>query len=105
MRQPAGGFHQFFRSGAAGPFQQIEDLGGLAAIAGSLGLGKPGLGAAFGRLLGRRGLAGRLGLGRRNVGATWRSAGLFVSLWLLAACRGGGAVFFWYGGHFQFLLG
>src|ERR1019366_1434080 len=89
MRQPSGGFHQFFRSGAAGPFQQVEDLGGLAAAAGSFGL------------------ANRLGLGGRKVGATWRNAGLFASFRLLTRCRGcGGAVFFWnQRGHFQVLLG
>ena len=37
MRLPAGGFHQFLGGDAAGPLQQVEDLGGLAAIAG-LGL-------------------------------------------------------------------
>jgi hypothetical protein len=44
MRQPAGGFHEFFRSGAAGPFEQVENLGGLAAIAGNFGLGNLGVG-------------------------------------------------------------
>ena len=35
MRLPAGGFHEFFQGGAAGPFQQVQDLGGLAALAGA----------------------------------------------------------------------
>jgi len=70
MRQPAGGFHQFFRSGAAGPLQQVEDLGGLATTTGSFGLGDLALGAALVRFLCGVGLAGRLGLGGRNVGAT-----------------------------------
>src|SRR6266851_3435586 len=106
MRKPACGFHQFLRSGAAGPFQQVEDLGGLAAVAGSFGLGNLGLGAALGRFLCGRGLAGRLGLRGRDVGATWRNSGLLVRFQLLAACRGCGvALFFWNQlGHLQCYL-
>src|ERR1035437_8619101 len=35
VRLPAGGFHEFLPGGAAGAFQQVEDLGGLAALAGA----------------------------------------------------------------------
>src|ERR1035437_1938513 len=103
MRQPAGGFHQFLGSGPARAFQEVEDLGGLAADAGSFGLGNLGLGAAFGRFLGWSGLVSRLGLGGRNVGATWRNASLLVRFRLLAACRGCvSAVSFWnQRGHLQ----
>src|SRR5260370_376633 len=96
VRQPAGGLHQVLGSGAAGPFQQVQDLGSFAAVAGNLRFGDLALGAALGRFLGGRGVAGRLGLGGRNVGATWRNASLFVRFRLLAACCGcGGGVFFW----------
>ena len=35
VRLPAGGFPEFLQGGAAGAFQQVEDLGGLAALAGA----------------------------------------------------------------------
>jgi hypothetical protein len=70
MRQPAGGFHQFFRSRAARPFQQVEDFGSLAAITCNFGLGNLDLAASFGRFLGGFGPAGLLSLGARNVGVT-----------------------------------
>jgi hypothetical protein len=33
VRLPASGFHQFFRCGATGPFQQFQELLGLTAFA------------------------------------------------------------------------
>ena len=36
VRLPAGGFHEFLQGGAAGVLQQVEDLGGLAALAGAV---------------------------------------------------------------------
>src|SRR5262249_37911979 len=42
VRQPAGGFLQFLRLGAAWPFQQLQDRSRLAAVAGASGLGHAG---------------------------------------------------------------
>src|ERR1035438_5063366 len=42
MRLPSGSFLEFFGSGAAGPLQQVEDLGGLAALPEALGLRRRG---------------------------------------------------------------
>src|SRR5260370_485509 len=38
MREPAGYFHQLFCGGAARTLQQVQDFGGLAALAGYLRL-------------------------------------------------------------------
>jgi hypothetical protein len=64
---PAGGFHQFGQGRALGLFQEGDDMGSLAALAGRGGLG---LGAAFRRLLAPAGLSGRLGFRGRG---TWLS--------------------------------
>jgi hypothetical protein len=90
MRLPASGFHQFLGGYAARPLQQIQDLGGLAAVPGRLGLF-----LALGRFLGGPGLLARLGFLRRHVGALLRNTGLFLGFRLVACCRGlGGAGFF-----------
>jgi hypothetical protein len=65
VRQPTGGLDQLLRGDAAGPFEKIEDLGGLAAQARRLG--SVGEDAARGRFLGRDGLAGGLPFGGRDV--------------------------------------
>src|SRR5712691_6276224 len=54
---PSGRLREFLQGDAAGPFQQIDDLGRFAAAAGSDGF------------LGARGFSGWLALGRRNGGA------------------------------------
>src|SRR6185369_756302 len=71
MRLPAGRFHQFLGGCPAWPFQQVEDLGGLAAVAGA-----GGFRGAFGRILRGSGLLPRLALLWRDVGATRASGGL-----------------------------
>src|ERR1039458_7230052 len=38
VRLPSGGFPEFLARGAARAFQQVEDLGGFAALAGAGGL-------------------------------------------------------------------
>src|ERR1017187_10227530 len=55
VRLPAGGFHKFLPGGAARALQQVEDLGGLAALAGDgrLLLGGLGRRGAFVGLLRR----------------------------------------------------
>ena len=78
MRLPAGGFHQFLGCCAAGPLQQVQDLGGLAAVAGA-----GGFLLAFGRFLRRTGLLPRLSLLRRNVGATCANTGRLSGFRLL----------------------
>jgi len=50
MRLPAGGLEQLFRARSAGPPQQVEDLGGLAAASGTR-LGDLGFRAALMRFL------------------------------------------------------
>src|SRR5207245_11134387 len=35
---PVGGFHEVVKGGSAGPFQQVQDLGGVAALAGAFAL-------------------------------------------------------------------
>ena len=80
MSLPARGLHQLRKGGAVRPFQQIEDLGGLASVPRrTLLLG------GFGRLLCRAGLLGRLRLLGRNVGACWGNAGLLAGFRLLCA--------------------
>src|ERR1700733_5034848 len=83
MWLPAGGFHQLLRCYAARPFQQFQNLVGLATLAGALRFL-----SAFGRFLGWGGLLGRLGLLLRNVGALWRDTGLFGGFRLLARSLG-----------------
>src|ERR1700730_14963557 len=87
---PAGSFHQVGQGGALGIFQQGDNLGGLAALAGGR---RAFLG--FVRLFCRAGLTGRLALGGRNVARPWRNAGLFGGLWLLGRSSGllGGSFF------------
>jgi len=50
VRLPASGLHQFLSRNAAVPLQQVQDLRGLAAVAGAFGLFR-GFGR-FGRFLG-----------------------------------------------------
>lgn len=75
VRLPAGGFHQFLGGRAAGSLQQVDNLGGFAAVAGGIGLVR-GL-TRFGRFLGGGRLLPRLFLLRRNVGATCANRGAF----------------------------
>jgi hypothetical protein len=72
MWLPAGGFQQFLGGCAARPLEQVEDLGGLATVAGGSGFLR-----AFGRFLGRAGLLPRLPLLRGHVPAKCASVGLF----------------------------
>src|SRR6266404_9199262 len=37
MRLPASGFHQLLRCGTARPFEQVQDVGGFAPLAGAFG--------------------------------------------------------------------
>ena len=71
MRLPARDFDQFLGGRATGPPQQIQDLGGLAAVAGRVGLL-----SALGRFRGGAGLPGRLGFCGRGVARTSSEAGL-----------------------------
>jgi len=107
MGQPARGFHQILGCDSARPLQQVQDPGGLAAVA-SLGFGRRShLGSlrAFGSFLGGAGLLARLGLSGRNGRATSRTGGLLFEFRRLASVRGGGGVgFFGDRLHFQFLL-
>jgi hypothetical protein len=61
---PFRGSHQFLQGGSAGALQQLQDLCGLAALA---GCELVGLFLALGRFLRRDGLLPRLTLGGRNV--------------------------------------
>ena len=97
MRLPARKFHQSFEGCPARPFQQVQDLGRLAAVAGSARLS-----AACGRLFRRAGLTGRLTLLRRDVGAPWRNTGLlgwFRLRAVRALCRNGGGCVGFFGSH------
>jgi hypothetical protein len=83
VRLPAGGLPQFGERGAAGPPEQVEDLGGLAAVAGRAGsslragpLAAFAAGVACGGLLGRAGRVGRVGLGGRDTGLACAGGGL-----------------------------
>src|SRR5271157_320492 len=107
VRLPAGGFHEFLQGGAAGALQQIEDLGGLAALAGAgcllRRLGRP---CAFSSLLRRAGLLARPGLRRRNVGPLCRGPRLFGGRWLRGRGTGlGVAGFCWNAVHLAFSFG
>src|ERR1017187_2786122 len=64
MRLPAGGLHQVLQGGAVGALEQVQDLGGLAALADTLG---------------------RLG----SRGALWRPSWAWPSLrpWACRPCR------------------
>src|ERR1035441_8125291 len=66
MRLPAGGLHQFLQGGAVGAFEQVQDLGGLAALADTLSFGRCGF---LGRLGGLLGLGRRCGLGLAALAA------------------------------------
>jgi hypothetical protein len=81
---PVSSFHNLLQAGTAGPFQQVQDLFGLAALAGAGGLfWNLGALAAFSVLFRRGGLFPRPSLRGRNVARTWRSACLFGRFWLL----------------------
>src|ERR1017187_214063 len=66
MRLPAGGLHQFLQGGAVGAFEQVQDLGGLAALADTFSFGRFGF---LGRLGGLLGLGRRCGLGLAALAA------------------------------------
>jgi len=88
MRLPTSRLHQLGQASSVGSFQQIENLGGFAAV--------PGLTSLFrglGRLLGGLGLLGRLALSGPNVGALLASAGLLAGFRLLASRLGGSGFF------------
>src|SRR5216683_3731262 len=91
---PAGGLRQLLQRGAARPFQEVQNLFGLAPLVRSARLVR-GLGAlrAFSALLRRCWLLPRLGLRGRNVGATWRNPGFLWRIWLLSRGRGRFLVF------------
>jgi hypothetical protein len=75
MRLPAGGFNQLGKCGAVRPLEQIQQLLGLAALAGTrFLLGSFGRLCALWRLLGWGGLLPDLGLEaatRASVRQTW----------------------------------
>jgi len=77
MRLPAGRFDQLLRCGAAWSFEQVQNLGRLAALAGTFTLRRLGFLGRFSALLRGGGLLPRRVLRGRNVGATWRNTGLF----------------------------
>ena len=81
MRLPAGRLHQLLQGNTTGSLEQIQDLGGLAALAGVCG-GLRVLGC-FGRLvalLGWGGLLGGLPLGGRDTGLLCATVGLLGRL-------------------------
>jgi len=67
MRLPAGSLDQLLQGDAAGPFQQIEDLGRFAA------------GAGRSSFLGAGGLVGRLAFGRCRSGGRLAPRGFAVA--------------------------
>src|SRR5205085_2786854 len=85
---PVGGFHQILQGGSAGPFQQVEDLGRLAPLAGVFAL-FTGLSTFFqrGSLLA---WLGRLG---RNVRLSCRGTGLVGGFQLFSRRGLGGSLF------------
>ena len=98
MRLPAGGFHEVFQGGAAGPLHQFQHLGRFAALANTVRRRRHGaLWAALAPLLGRGGLVRRLGLGGPNMGLRCGDFGLLGRLRLLGGrglgrfsiCNGG----------------
>src|ERR1035441_9129465 len=107
VRLPAGGFHEFLQGGAAGAFQQVENLGGFAALAGaSCLLGRLGRLRASVGLLRRGGLVARPGLGRRDVGLLCRGPRLLGGRWLLGRGTGlGVGGFCWNAVHSAFSFG
>src|ERR1035441_2172921 len=108
VRLPAGGFPEFRPCSAAGASQQVEDLGGFAALAGTscLLLGRLGRRRAFVGLLGRGGLLARPGLGQRNVGPVCRGPRHWGGPWLLGRGTGlGVGGFCWNAVHTSFSLG
>ena len=98
MGQPARDVHQFLRGNAAGPFQQVQDPGRLAAVACVLCLGRLGPPAALRRFLGRAGPSWpdfrllRLQQAR-DVAHVWSSC--FGLAFPAVAVGRGGAGFFW----------
>ena len=76
MRLPPRRLHQRLGGHAAGPFQQVQDLGGLATLA-SFGLGGLGLGLAFCAFL--EGVA-NLALAGASLGARLRTLAFVVGL-------------------------
>ena len=91
MGLPAGGFHQLFQSGAAGPLHQFQHLGRFAALANTVRRRRHGFVGRFGALLGRGGLVRRLGLGGPNMGLRCGDFGLLGRLRLLGG-RGLGRI-------------
>src|SRR5262249_1430320 len=73
-----GRVHQIVQRCSAVSFEQVQDLLGLAALAGTLGLRRRDLLGRLGGLVGRGGLLPRLGF----AGATWgfRGATFAVAL-------------------------
>src|SRR5260370_16238171 len=104
VRLPAGGFHEFLQGGAAGVLQQVEYLGGLAALAGAgCLLGRLGRPRAFGSPLRRAGLPARPSVVRRNVSLLCGGPRLFGRLWLLGRGSGlGVGGFCWNAVHIVF---
>src|SRR5215471_11846341 len=78
-------FMSFFRSCPTRPLQQVEDRGGLVALAGaSCWLRLFGCFGRFVALLARGGLLGRLPLGGRDTGLPCANVGLLGPFRLLA---------------------
>src|ERR1017187_7265543 len=108
MRLPAGGFHEFLPGGASGAFQQVEDLGGFAALTSAGCLLRGGLGrrGGFVSFLSGGGLLARPRLGRGNVGLRCRGPRLLGGGWRLGrGTRLGVDVFCWNAVHTSFSLG
>src|ERR1039458_1987454 len=108
VRLPAGGFPEFLPCSAAGAPQQVEDLGGVAPLAGAacLLLGRLGRRRAFVSLLRRADLLARPRPGHRNVGLLCRGPRLFGWGWLLGRGTGlGVGGFCWNAVHTSFSLG
>src|SRR6266851_4454194 len=87
MGLPAGGFHEVFQSGAAGPLHQFQHPGGFTALADSVILRRRNWAGRFGGFFGRGGLLGRLRLDGRNAGL--RRGDFGVLGWLRLPSGGG----------------
>lgn len=86
MRLPAGRFRQFLQRDTVGPLQEVEHLGGFAAVTRDARLFY-----GLGRFLGCFGLGDPLG---RNVRVLWANTSLLAGFRLLGGSRLGCARFF-----------
>src|SRR5262245_31049064 len=83
VRLPAGCLHQLLQSRTAGPFEQIQNLFGLGALADSFSLRRLGFLGRQGAPLGWGALLARLRLEQRNTRLPWRGVGVLGRFRLL----------------------